>query len=373
MSEETVRRIDRSYELSPAQETPEGYIFTTGTISRPGVMKYRSRDGSIIRELIDAKDLADPASIESLKRKVLTLDHPKEDVGPRNFQAFAVGDVGADAEIAEDESLQSGVYAKRLDAISAIRSGAHGLSAGYTCKIDKTPGVHPVFGPYDQRQHSRRYNHVAIVTKGQPRADRTFLRYDSDAFEVEDADDSINTEETQMSDQPVTPPAAPAIEDKPPATENKPALNTELASALGLKDSSSEAIKAAVAELQNQSRQDSTQREIEMLSYANKRAPLLNLAKKHGIEFSDKTSNDELLKNIAIKISPDVARRDSVGSEYYQAVIDLHAEDQTRGLRQPPRSVKRTDSKEPESVSVRASQHLAVKEANEQIMKQFSK
>jgi len=378
MSDETVRRIDRSYELGKAQETPEGYIFAHGTVAHPGVLRYRGKDGKIIRELISDEDLAEPASVESLKRKVLTLDHPKDDVNSRNYQALSTGDVGSDADIAEDGSLQSGIYAKRADATAAIRSGIRGLSAGYTCKIDKTPGVHPIYGEYDQRQYARRYNHVAIVTKGKPRAERTFLRYDGDAFEVEN-DDSITNEEIEMpSDQPSEQPAVPATVEtpQPKGEELKPALNSELATQLGLSDSSPEAIKAAVAKLQDEPRQDSTQRELEMIAYANKRAPLLNLAKRHGVEVTDKMANDELLKQVALKISPAIARRtDSMSSDYYQAVVDLHGDDKLSQLKQPTRKPpeKRTDAKEETEASVRDSQIAAAKEANQKLMKQYSK
>ena len=183
-----------------------------------------------------------------------------------------------------------------------------------------------------------------------------------------------------MSDKPIekegnaaspAPEAAPAVA---PSAESKEVSNSflsDVASQLGLKEASPEAVKAAISELQKQSRQDSTARELEMLAYANERAPLLNLAKRHSVAVSDTMSNSELRKAVALKISPSVARRDSVSDDYYQAIIDTHSSDGAlAGIRQPARKTeKRTDS-EPDSVS--ELQRQAILAASQEFLKQHS-
>ena len=47
-----------------------------------------------------------------------------------------------------------------------IDSGKVQLSAGYRCKYDMTPGVHPTFGAYDAVQRNIRGNHLASVKEG---------------------------------------------------------------------------------------------------------------------------------------------------------------------------------------------------------------
>src|SRR5690606_36395618 len=65
-----------------------------------------------------------------------------------------------------------------------IRNGGKsGLSPGYTCRIDETPGTHPIFGPYDAIQRDRVYNHVAHTDS--PRGGPTVrLRVDS-AYQID--------------------------------------------------------------------------------------------------------------------------------------------------------------------------------------------
>jgi hypothetical protein len=157
-----VQRFDRG-ELRASVVTAEGFILCEGYIAKPGVMEYLRGDGTIEREYIPAEELHQAASLATLGRKPVTLEHPIEDVVPENVGQYGVGDVDGDVEVCEGGFVRVRMAIRRVDAISAVRDGVQELSPGYTCRIDATPGVHPVFGRYDAIQRDRRYNHVAIT------------------------------------------------------------------------------------------------------------------------------------------------------------------------------------------------------------------
>lgn len=176
-----VERWDRG-EVRRAYKTPEGFLFVEGCATRCGVFEYRQPDGTVIRELRDDADVMDPASLASLGRKPATLEHPEDNgqrvlVTPDNWDRYAVGQVG-------EKIAGAGGYVdvtltvNRADALAAIASGVQELSCGYECEIDPTPGVHPTYGRYDQRQTNIQYNHLALVPQGRA-GDQARLRMDA--------------------------------------------------------------------------------------------------------------------------------------------------------------------------------------------------
>lgn len=173
-------------ELLQSRRREDGTWLLQGRACKAGILTYR-RGGQTIRELIAPEDLADPESLATLERAVLTLEHPMPlgtMVTPSNVGALQVGDVGGDSAapaVTWDEAggyVVVSVCARREDAIGEIQRGKTQLSAGYRMTLDKTPGVHPLFGAYDVRQTKRRYNHVAIVDTGRAGQD-VALRVDS--------------------------------------------------------------------------------------------------------------------------------------------------------------------------------------------------
>lgn len=157
-----VTRYDRG-ELRASVTTAEGFLLCEGFIARPGVLEYRHADGSLTRELIPPEELHRTHSLASLGRKPTTLEHPPEDVTPDNVGLYGVGDVDGDVEVVEGGFVRVRMAIRRVDAIRAIYRGTVELSPGYSCRIDATPGTHPVYGAYDAIQRDRRYNHVAVT------------------------------------------------------------------------------------------------------------------------------------------------------------------------------------------------------------------
>lgn len=177
-----VERFDRGELRRKPYLTDEGFLFVEGVATRCGVFEYRQPDGTVIRELRDDADVLDPNSLATLGRKPVTLLHPEVNgervlVTPENYQQFSAGTVG-------DRVLKAGGFVEvsmsigRADAIDAINDGVQELSCGYECDVDPTPGVHPTYGRYDQRQTKITYNHIAVVPQGRA-GDKARLRMDA--------------------------------------------------------------------------------------------------------------------------------------------------------------------------------------------------
>lgn len=176
-----VERWDRG-EVRSAYTTSEGFLFVEGTATRCGVFEYRQPDGTVIRELRDDADVLSPESLATLGRKPTTLLHPEVNgkrvlVTPQNWSTFATGAVGEKISAAGGY-VDVTLTVNRADALAAIRDGMHELSCGYECDLDRTPGVHPIYGAYDQRQKNIEYNHVAVVPKGRA-GDEARLHFDA--------------------------------------------------------------------------------------------------------------------------------------------------------------------------------------------------
>lgn len=180
-----VRRFDRGDLplLRFVRRESDGAILAEGYAVRERVQVYRNPDGSLRRELISPKAVQDTA--EGIARATLTFHHPEDGwITQDSWEEFAVGDVDGETVVEELEALQpvpgaeearvaQGGFAKvrvairRADAIKAFLSGTTELSPGYQAVVEETPGVHPIFGPYDAVQVGRPViNHLALVPSG---------------------------------------------------------------------------------------------------------------------------------------------------------------------------------------------------------------
>lgn len=151
--------------LRPSHQTDEGFLVCEAFVARPGVYEYVQPDGSIVRELILPEELHRADSLGTLALKPITLEHPPEDVTPDNWTRYAAGDVGSEVTVVEGGYVKVVMTTKRRDALGALERGVRETSPGYTCRIEETSGEHPDYGPYDQIQRDRRYNHLAITER----------------------------------------------------------------------------------------------------------------------------------------------------------------------------------------------------------------
>lgn len=188
-----VQRCDRGG-LLRAHRTAEGYLLIEGRAARPGVLTYRNADGSTTRELVLPEELHRADSLATLGFKPVTIEHPSEPVNPDNEGALGVGNV--DGEVAVEEEggfVRVRLAVRRRDGIEAIQTdGIRELSPGYDCRIDATPGTHPVYGAYDQIQRDRRYNHLALTERARGGPE---IRFRVDGAQI----DPFPTEERPMN------------------------------------------------------------------------------------------------------------------------------------------------------------------------------
>lgn len=169
-----VNRVDHS-PLGKAERTPTGGYRLPAVLTRPGVFLYHDASGRPIREYRPPEEVHDPASVASLGDAAVTIGHPRAGVTAGNWGELSVGYVRADT-LGKDERTQgvaSSIVVARGDAVAGVeRTDAEALrdiSGGYSVEIDETPGTTPDGEPYDRVQRRIRYNHVALLRRGDGR------------------------------------------------------------------------------------------------------------------------------------------------------------------------------------------------------------
>lgn len=151
--------------LRPSMQIDSGRMMVEGIVAKPGILLYTQPDGSIIRELVLPEELHRGDSLATLGQAPLTLEHPPEPVTSENVADFAVGNVGDDVEVIQDNGfVRVRMVIRRSDAQDDVRANRRReLSPGYRVRIERRSGIHPDYGPFDQIQRDRRYNHLALT------------------------------------------------------------------------------------------------------------------------------------------------------------------------------------------------------------------
>lgn len=178
-----VRRFDQS-QLAGSQRTPQGFLKAPlSNLTRIGVLKYRTADGKIRRELRHPEDVFHPDSLATLSMAPLTNEHPEGAVTPDNVKKLSIGSVGQNISH-DDTFVQGDVIVMEKDSIGEVEAGDKvELSTGYTCKLEEAPGIYEG-EEYDVRQRNIVYNHVCITKLGRA-GPEVRLRLDSqDAIQL---------------------------------------------------------------------------------------------------------------------------------------------------------------------------------------------
>lgn len=175
--------IDRSeWMTTEFSRTAEGFLKGRAIVTCAGVFTYQRADGSIQRELRLPEEVFDPATLESLKLKPVTLNHPVELVTSQNADELQVGSLGDNPSRTTQEHDWDGnrtnwkemtdglncaidMVITKEEAINEVINGKQGLSMGYTCDLEETSGTWCGV-EYDCIQRNIRYNHCAIVDVG---------------------------------------------------------------------------------------------------------------------------------------------------------------------------------------------------------------
>lgn len=191
--------IDNSQWMTqPFEKTPEGFLKGRAIVTSIGVFTYKRKDGTIQRELRLPENVFSFDTLNSMKLKPVTLNHPTELVTSENAKELQVGSLG-DNPSSSTQWDEPGVKTDgincaidmiitRQDAIDAVWNGKQALSMGYTCDLEKAEeGASWCGVEYDFIQRNIRYNHCAIVDSARAGDNAKIeLRADSEDAVLED-------------------------------------------------------------------------------------------------------------------------------------------------------------------------------------------
>lgn len=193
--------IDNSqWMTTPFAATAEGFLKGRAIVTSIGVFTYKRKDGTIQRELRLPEDVFSEKTLESMKLKPVTLNHPAELVTQDNAKELQVGSLGDNPSWSKEwhdrnwEDVTDGINCAidmiitRKDAVNAVLNGKQALSMGYTCDLEMAePGATWCGVEYDFIQRNIRYNHCAIVDSARAGDNAKIeLRADSEDAVLED-------------------------------------------------------------------------------------------------------------------------------------------------------------------------------------------
>lgn len=147
-----------------------GFMYVDAFLTRSGVFNYFDDDGNLIREYRPPEEVFSKESLDSLKLKPITDQHPKEMVSVDNIKELQVGMIGNDIK-KEGLHVKGEIVLTDKDTIeTVINRKKYGLttelSCGYSCELEKKDGIHISEGDYQYIQHNIKYNHCSIVDSG---------------------------------------------------------------------------------------------------------------------------------------------------------------------------------------------------------------
>lgn len=148
-------------------KTPEGYLVCVDSVlARTGKQTYRrdelfhDNDTTEIEVDRPENEVFSEQTLASFENKPLTIEHPDEDVNPRNYKTYAVGfirDIKRGMDNGKPVMLGTLVVTDE-DAINDIENGKlPELSCGYDCDIEDED---------NPQQRNIRGNHVALCEHG---------------------------------------------------------------------------------------------------------------------------------------------------------------------------------------------------------------
>ena len=360
-----IRRFDNidhsEWMTTPFERTTEGFLKGRAIVTCCGVFTYKRADGTLQRELRLPEEVFAPATLESLKLKPVTLNHPTELVTPENADMLQVGSLGDNPSSTNQEyngygeptdlkKLTDGLNVAvdmiitKKDAIDAVINGKQGLSMGYTCDIEMAePGSTWCGVEYDYIQRNIKYNHCAIVDAGRAGDNAKIeLRVDSADAVLEDklvtkdggtkmlkkinldgidyeAEESVikalNTEKKRADDA-----VAELSKFKEDSAKELSVMTAERDTQKERADKAEEDLAKAKAEALDSTKLDEA---------VNARIELYKNAEKAGVEVKNDMKDADIKKAVISKIFPK-ANLDGKDSAYidarYDATVEMLAE-----------------------------------------------
>ena len=157
--------------------TDEGYIlFEDVVFSRSGVQEYYAYELGmppgldndplqVVRVYRPIEEVTSKESIDSIRLKPVTNDHPSSFVDMENYKAVQVGTAGEEI-IIRDNHLVGKIILNDKKAIEDYALGKREISLGYSAEYEFVSGETSEGETYDAIQRNIRVNHVALVDKG---------------------------------------------------------------------------------------------------------------------------------------------------------------------------------------------------------------
>lgn len=169
----SVKIQDRiSLKDSTRSYTPEGYLTVRAHIARTGIQEYLGRElpgmglepDRTYKIYRPAKEVFAKRTLDSFARKPVTNEHPYDTGGVVDSKTATKKLVG----VSGDDIRRDGtkiladltIYDELV--IEDIEAGKVGLSAGYRCSLDMTPGKTPEGEDFDGTQTDIEGNHTAV-------------------------------------------------------------------------------------------------------------------------------------------------------------------------------------------------------------------
>lgn len=197
-------KIDVS-KLSSRKITPEGYLIAEAVFTKAGVQYYdesiitgNPKDvGNVVGVYRPESVITDDKTIESLKRKPITIDHPPENVNASNYKMYSVGITGENITKVKDGRISGTVQFYDKDVIESINKNIlREISLGYEANTFKKDG--------EYRGEKYQYvfdggmgvNHCAVVKSGRCGSEVSIL----DKAEDKKVDEENNKNEIVIKD-----------------------------------------------------------------------------------------------------------------------------------------------------------------------------
>lgn len=175
--------------------TPEGYLSATAALTKVGVQDYdlsqitgEAKDkGKVVGVFRSPEVVFADATIESIKMKPITLQHPPESVNADNLKMYFVGMVGETVVRLDDTRLAANILVTDKGLVSDIQNGKiKQISLGYDANFQKLDGE------YDGKRYQYAFkdsmiaNHCAIVDDGRCGASVSILDQKGDKKKMDD-------------------------------------------------------------------------------------------------------------------------------------------------------------------------------------------
>ena len=360
--------IDNSQWMTiPFERTTEGFLKGRAIVTSIGVFTYKKADGTVQRELRLPEEVFAVGTLNSMKLKPVTLNHPRELVTTDNADKLQVGSLGDNPSWTKEwhdrnwEEVTDGINCAidmiitKKDAVDAVLNGKQALSMGYTCDLEMAePGSTWCGVEYDFIQRNIRYNHCAIVDSARAGDNAKIeLRADSqDAvleYMVTKIDggttmelkkinlDGIDYQAEESVIKALNSEKARADKAEKDACESKKAMDKKVSDLEDKNKELEKRISALEAEKDTaKAKADSAEKELEELKktsmdsskideMVNAKIELLHNAEKAGVEVKSDMADSDIKKAVITKVFP-TANFDGKDDVYIQARYDATVE-----------------------------------------------